>query len=179
MPFEIVLAPEAVEDFKTLRANVRADIRTALETHLRHEPAKVSRSRIKRLRGLRQPQYRLRVGEIRIFYDVTGTTCPGFGDRNQTGGRFMARTIRKSGVKKVPLSEIKDDLSRYLREAETQEIVITRHGKPAGVLIGFESEEDWFEYRLENDPRFLRRIEQARNSLHAGRGLRLEDVETD
>jgi len=91
----------------------------------------------------------------------------------------MARTIRKSGVKEVPLSEVKDDLSRYLREAETQEIVITRHGKPAGVLIGFESEEDWFEYRLENDPRFLRRIERARSSLHAGRGLRLEDVETD
>jgi len=65
----------------------------------------------------------------------------------------MARTIRKSGMKEVPLSEIKDDLSRFLREAETQEIVITRHGKPAGVLIGFESEEDWFEYRLENDPR--------------------------
>ena len=91
----------------------------------------------------------------------------------------MARTIRKSGVKQVPLSEMKDDLSRYLREAETQEIVITRHGKPAGVLIGFESEEDWFEYRLENDPRFLRRIEQARESLRAGRGVRLEDVETD
>jgi prevent-host-death family protein len=91
----------------------------------------------------------------------------------------MARTIRKSGVKKVPLSEIKDDLSRYLREAETQEIVITRHGKPAGVLIGFESEEDWFEYRLENDPRFLRRIEQARSSLQAGRGIRLEDLETE
>lgn len=91
----------------------------------------------------------------------------------------MARTIRKPGVKEVPLSEIKDDLSRYLREAETQEIVITRHGKPAGVLIGFESEEDWFEYRLENDPRFLRRIEQARNSLHAGRGISLEDVEAD
>jgi len=74
MPFKIVLAPEAVEDFKSLRANVRADIPTALETHLRHQPAKVSRSRIKRLRGLRQPQYRLRVGDIRIFYDVTGTT---------------------------------------------------------------------------------------------------------
>jgi mRNA interferase RelE/StbE len=74
MPFDIVLAPEAVEDFKALRANVQADIRTALETHLRHEPEKLSRSRIKRLRGLRQPQYRLRVGEVRIFYDVTGTT---------------------------------------------------------------------------------------------------------
>jgi prevent-host-death family protein len=91
----------------------------------------------------------------------------------------MARTIRKSGVKQVPLSEIKDDLSRYLREAETQEIVITRHGKPAGVLIGFESEEDWFEYRLENDPRFLRRIEQARKNLQAGRGTRLEDVDPE
>jgi prevent-host-death family protein len=94
----------------------------------------------------------------------------------------MARAVRKSGksaVKEVPLSEVKDDLSRYLREAETQEIVITRHGKPAGVLIGFESEDDWFDYRLENDPRFLRRIEQARESLHAGRGLRLEDVDTD
>jgi len=91
----------------------------------------------------------------------------------------MARTIRKSGVKEVPLSEIKDDLSRFLREAETQEIVITRNGKPAGILIGFESEEDWFEYRLENDPRFLRRIEQARNSLHAGRGVSLEDLKTE
>ena len=91
----------------------------------------------------------------------------------------MARTIRKAGVKEVPLSEIKDDLSRYLREAETQEIVITRHGKPAGILIGFESEEDWFDYRLENDPRFLRRIEQARSSLQAGRGVRIEDLETE
>lgn len=91
----------------------------------------------------------------------------------------MARTIRKRGVKEVPLSEIKDDLSRYLREAETQEIVITRHGKPAGVLIGFESEEEWFDYRLEHGERFLRRIEQARDSLRAGRGVRLEDVEKD
>ncbi|MGA7804921.1 type II toxin-antitoxin system Phd/YefM family antitoxin [Bradyrhizobium sp.] len=82
-------------------------------------------------------------------------------------------------MKEVPLSEIKDDLSRYLREAETQEIVITRHGKPAGVLIGFESEEDWFDYRLEHDARFLRRIEQARHSLRVGRGVRLEDVETE
>jgi prevent-host-death family protein len=82
-------------------------------------------------------------------------------------------------MREVPLSEVKDDLSRYLREAETQEIVITRHGKAAGVLIGFESEEDWFEYRLERDARFLRRIEQARNSLRAGRGVRLEDLEKE
>lgn len=90
----------------------------------------------------------------------------------------MAKPIRKSRVKEVPLSEIKDDLSRFLREAEKQEIVITRHGKPAGVLIGFESEDDWFEYRLETDPRFLRRIEKARASIRAGRGVRLEDSES-
>jgi prevent-host-death family protein len=82
-------------------------------------------------------------------------------------------------VKQVPLSEIKDDLSRYLREAESQEIIITRHGKPAGILIGFGSEDDWFEYRLEHDPRFLKRIDQARESLRAGRGTRLEDIDTD
>ena len=68
----------------------------------------------------------------------------------------MARTVRKSGMKEVPLSEVKDDLSRYLKEAEKEQIVITRHGKPAGVLIGFESEDEWFDFRLENDPRFLK-----------------------
>lgn len=89
----------------------------------------------------------------------------------------MARPVRKPGVKEVPLSEVKDDLSRYLREAEEREIVITRHGKPAGVLIGFASEDDWFDYRLENDPRFLARVEKARASLRAGRGVPLEDIE--
>ena len=79
-------------------------------------------------------------------------------------------------MKKVALSEVKDDLSRFLRLAEKQEIVITRHGKPAGLLIGFESEEDWFDYRLENDPRFLKRIESARSSIRAGKGIRLEEI---
>jgi prevent-host-death family protein len=79
-------------------------------------------------------------------------------------------------MKKVALSEVKDNLSRYLRLAEKEGIIITRHGKPAGVLIGFESEDDWFDYRLENDPRFLKRIEDARKSVRAGRGVRLEDV---
>jgi prevent-host-death family protein len=88
----------------------------------------------------------------------------------------MAGSVRKARIKEVPLSEIKNDLSRFLREAEKQEIVITRHGKPAGVLIGFESEDDWFDYKLENDPRFLKRVEQARKSLKAGRGIRLEDM---
>ena len=88
----------------------------------------------------------------------------------------MAGTVRKSGMKQIALSEVKDDLSHLLRQAAKQDIVITRHGKPAGVLIGFESEDDWFEYRLENDPRFLKRIEQARESLKAGRGVRLEHL---
>ena len=80
-------------------------------------------------------------------------------------------------MKEVPLTEVKNDLSRYLRLAEGEDIVITRHGKPAGILVGFKSEEDWFEYRLEHDPRFLRRIEAARASLRAGRGTPLEDIE--
>ena len=88
----------------------------------------------------------------------------------------MARSVRNQGLKEVPLSAVKDDLSRYLREAEERPVVITRHCKPAGVLIGFESEDDWFDYRLENDPRFVERVEQARASVRAGRGVKLEDV---
>jgi len=80
-------------------------------------------------------------------------------------------------MKTVALSEVKDDLSRYLRMAEKEQVVITRHGKPAGVLIGFESEDDWFDYRLEQDPRFLRRVESARRSLRAGLGIPLEDLD--
>src|SRR5438046_3921444 len=72
MRYEIVLAPEATIDYRALKANHRAEVKAALEQHLRHEPTKVSRSRIKRLRGLSRPQYRLRVGELRVFYDVVG-----------------------------------------------------------------------------------------------------------
>ena len=71
MRFAILLAPEAVEDLRGLKANRRAEVREAIETHLRHEPGKTSRSRIKRLRGVTKPQFRLRVGEIRVFYDVS------------------------------------------------------------------------------------------------------------
>ncbi len=80
-------------------------------------------------------------------------------------------------MKKVALSELKDDLSKYLRLAEKEEIVITRHGRPAGILAGFASDEEWFEYQLENDPRFLKRIEQARASLRKGKGIKLEDAD--
>jgi prevent-host-death family protein len=80
-------------------------------------------------------------------------------------------------MKKVALSEVKDDLSKYVRMAEKEAILITRHGKPAGVLVGFGSEDDWFEYRLENDPRFLEPVERARQSLRSGKGIKLEDID--
>ena len=79
-------------------------------------------------------------------------------------------------MKRVSLSEVKDSLSEYLRLAEREEIVITRHGKPEGVLIGFASEDDWFDYKLENDPRFLARVARARKSIAKGKGIRLENV---
>ena len=71
MRYEVVLAPEAAKAYRALPAYRRAEVRDALERHLRREPTRVSKSRIKRLRGVSQPQYRLRVGEVRIFYDVT------------------------------------------------------------------------------------------------------------
>ena len=73
MHFEIILAPDAVAALKRLDARIRSEVRDEIEHHLRHQPAKVSKSRIKRLRGLRQPQYRLRVGEVRVFYDIVET----------------------------------------------------------------------------------------------------------
>ncbi len=79
-------------------------------------------------------------------------------------------------MRQVALAEVKDDLSRFLRLAESEEIVITRHGKPAGLLVGFESEEDWLDYRLEHHPGFLNRVARAREALAAGRGARLEDL---
>ena len=79
-------------------------------------------------------------------------------------------------MKTVALHEVKDDLSRFLRQAEHEEIVITRHGKAAGILRGFASEDDWFDYRLENDPRFLDRVARARAQLREGRRTRIEEV---
>ena len=87
------------------------------------------------------------------------------------GSRSTGRQVRQAA-----LAEVKDDLSRFLRLAESEEILITRHGKPAGVLIGFESEDDWLDYRLEHHPEFLRRVAEAREGLRSGRGVRLEDL---
>ncbi len=85
------------------------------------------------------------------------------------------RTSLVNPMKQIPLSDAKD-LSKLLRQAERETIVLTRRGKPAGVLVGFTSEDDWFDYKLEHDKRFLKRIEQARKSLRRGKGVKLEDV---
>jgi prevent-host-death family protein len=84
---------------------------------------------------------------IASYYDVTAGRSAG--DHSQGRGTEMAGRGGKTRVRKVPLSQVKDDLSKYLRLAGKEEIVITRHGRPAGVLIGFASEDDWFDYRLE------------------------------
>jgi prevent-host-death family protein len=79
-------------------------------------------------------------------------------------------------TKRVSISEVKDHFSEYLDRAHRQRVLVTRHGRVAGVLIGFKSEEDWFDYQLENDPRFLSRVGQARKSLRSGRGVPLEKL---
>jgi prevent-host-death family protein len=82
-------------------------------------------------------------------------------------------------MKSAALNEVRDELSRYLRIAEQEDVLITRHGKPAGILIGFASEDEWFDYRLEHDPRFLKRIEQARQKILDGSGKRLEEIDVE
>jgi mRNA-degrading endonuclease RelE of RelBE toxin-antitoxin system len=74
MRYEIVLAPQAVEDFHSLSARFRSTVRSGMDIHLRHQPTRTSRSRIKRLRGLAKPQYRLRLDDVRVFFDVEGHT---------------------------------------------------------------------------------------------------------
>jgi len=82
-------------------------------------------------------------------------------------------------MKQVSLAKVKDHFSQYLREAAKEQVVITKHGRPAGVLIGFEDEDDWFEYKLEHDPRFLKRITESRASLRSGKGIPWEEIEAE
>ena len=86
------------------------------------------------------------------------------------------RPRERGEMKTVALAEVKDDLSRYIRVAETEDVVITRYGKAAAVLHAFASEEDWFDYRLENDPRFLDRVERTRDKFRQRKGIRIEEV---
>jgi prevent-host-death family protein len=77
---------------------------------------------------------------------------------------------------KVPLAEVKDALSEFIKKAAKDEVLITRHGKPAAILIGFADEDDWFDYRLEHDERFLKRIEESRRQAQRGAFVRLEEL---
>jgi prevent-host-death family protein len=79
-------------------------------------------------------------------------------------------------MREVALAKVKDDLSRYLKLATDEEILITRHGRPAGLLIGFRDEEAWLDYRLENDPGFLERIAEARTAIQQGSGTSLDEL---
>ena|SRR3990172_6521237 len=172
MRFEIVLAPSAVRELRNLRADIRARVRDAIERHLRHEPKRVASSGSTAWIGLSIASGLMRSG------------CSMTSRKRQSKSSLSSRRIKRqrglqrrlSQPRRVALAKVKDDLSRYLKLAADQEILITRHGRPAGVLIGFKSEDDWFEYRLENHPEFLRRIQAARQALQAGLGTRLEDV---
>jgi prevent-host-death family protein len=79
-------------------------------------------------------------------------------------------------MKQIPLNEVKNELSKYLHHAEKEDIIITKHGKPAGILKGFKDEDDWIDYRIENDPTFLAKIERARKDIKAGKGISIESI---
>ena|SRR5215510_15009126 len=92
--------------------------------------------------------------------------------------RRSGSTKKRPRIREVALAKVKDDLSKYLQLAAGEEIIITRHGRPAGVLIGFESEDDWFDYRIEKHPEFLRQIAESRSALQRGLGILLEDLDS-
>jgi len=108
---------------------------------------------------------------------MTSRTRPLKSSRSSRKGKPRVGSRSKGHPSRtVALAKVKDDFSRYLRLASKGEVVITRHGRPAGVLIGFEDEEAWIDYRIENHPEFLERVADARRALREGRGVRLEDV---
>jgi prevent-host-death family protein len=108
---------------------------------------------------------------------MTSRTKPSKSSQSSRKPKRKSGSRRKARPRKaVGLAKVKDDFSRYLKLATREEILITRHGRPAGILIGFEDEEAWFDYRLENHPEFLERVAEARAALRAGEGVRLEDI---
>ena len=122
-----------------------------------------------------KPQYRLRVGDTRVFYDVRDEAVEVLAivAKRQAQAWLAGRGTPEP---ESALAKVKDDFSRYLRLASEDEVVITRHGRPAGVLIGFASEDDWIDYQIENHPEFLERVAGARKALREGRGVPLEDL---
>ena len=76
----------------------------------------------------------------------------------------------------VPLQKVQQDLSRYVQDSADEDVVITRDGRPAAVIVGIKDDDDWFDYNLEKDERFLARIEQSRRQAREGKYTRLEDL---
>ena len=136
--------------------------------------AKTSRSRIKRLRAAPPATIPAPVGEVRVFFDMSGMTVEILAIVTRSGAEAWLGAIRRSGVRRVPLCEVEHDLPRFLREAETEEIVITV-AEPARVLIGFASEDDG--YRLPpRNPAALPVPHRAgpKKSLREERGVKIE-----
>jgi prevent-host-death family protein len=79
-------------------------------------------------------------------------------------------------MKSRTMTEAKNDICKIIKEAEKDEVLITRHGKPAAVVIGFQDEEDWIDYRLEHDERFLKKISKARQEIMDSNFVKLEDL---
>ena len=110
-----------------------------------------------------------------MFYDVTGKTVEVLAIVPKSEAETWLAQFLQIWNEGSSLSEVKDDLSRFLKEAEKEQIVITRHGKPAGVLIGFESEDEWFDFGSRTT-RVSLSASRTRASLRAGRGTKLEDL---
>lgn len=87
----------------------------------------------------------------------------------------MAKEARRKMIK-VPLSKVKDNFSEFIKKAGKEEIIVTIHGRPAAVIIGFEDEDDWLEYRLLKDEKFLARISESRQQYKEGKYKTLEEL---
>jgi len=161
------LTENAIGDLNALDARWRATVHDAIRVHLTHEPTRESKSRIKRLREIKHPQFRLRVGEVRVFYDVT--------ERHVVISAIMSKEKTRKMIK-VPLSKVKDNFSEIIKKASKEKVVVTIHGRPAAVIIGFEDEEDWLEYRLLNDEKFLARVSQSRQQYKEGKYKTLQEL---
>jgi prevent-host-death family protein len=164
-------APQARRDLDSLDPQLRSRLERTIHTQLARHPTIRNRLYIRQLHDRAGPRFCLRVGSARVFYDVE------WGVQGRAKAVWVLAVVSlttgglgssaEPGVLRVPLAQARQDLCRYLKSAQQQNgpIVITRHGKAAGVLIGFASEDDWIEYRLRNDPAFLELIDVARCAL--------------
>lgn len=179
-------APATLEEWRNLDSSVRFRVAAGARRRLTLNPTRVDPHWIVRLTEPLGPTYRLRFGPLRIFYDVRGREVwvlliatlprlePVWALRRQNTGSYRAGpkrfpTIGGRMVRAMALTEVKKDLSKCMRMAAEEPLVITRHGRVAGLLVAFSGEEEWLEYRLRHEPGFLDRIESARRALRSAR----------